>query len=237
MHLVIPALHFPDHSGGPDLRALDRYIQRAQATWVDRFLLCGSVARGDELTSADRMAVLDAWLARVPASQLVQCCWDADELADCDARGVLGILVVRAADPATWIDTLALLRGHHYAYSHPRFAPRPFDAEIARHAVDAQIAPAGVKLSKVRLGELTHVRGVLRSDVVVWHGSSRHIRDSLAAGATGVVAQPLATMPVPFPARTVEAVQAAADAIQQRLDALPSTTQRRALLDSMTAAG
>jgi len=236
MHLVIPALHFPDHNGAPDLRVLRRYVRRAQATWVDRFLLCGSVAGGDELTTADRMAVLDTWRTHMPSGRLVQCCWTVDELADCDARGVLGILVVRAAHLTAWIETLTLLRGHHYAYSHPRFAPRPFDAEIARHALQAHVAPTGVKLSKVRLQELTDIRQVLGPDAVLWHGSGRHIRDSLNAGATGVVSQPLATMPNPFPGRAAEAVQAAADTIQQRLDALPCTTQRRALLETLAAA-
>ena len=64
-------------------------------------------------------------------------------------------------------------------------------------------------------------------------GSSRHIEASLAAGASGVVATPLAVLPEPFPGRSTEKVQAAVKRLYPQVDRAASREDRMNLLTSL----
>ena len=74
-------------------------------------------------------------------------------------------------------------------------------------------------------------QGVLRW--TLWDASSRHLCASLDAGASGVVASPLSHFPIPFPDRTLSALQPAIDAVQSQMDQLPTRDARSQLLHAL----
>ena len=228
--VVVPVLTLTAPDGGTDLAATAGYARRASRTWIDLFLVNGSTTRGDRLTGAARAAVLDLWLTITGPSRLVACCWDPEDMAAATARGVVPMLVLQnLTDYGEAIEALGRLPAGALIYSHPMFTPTVFDAELARRARCRGVLPAGGKIAKVTpdgLRALRHAAG----DAALWDGSSRHIAASLDAGASGVVATPLATFPEPFPARSVAAVQAAVDQIQSTLDTLGSRAHRTDLL-------
>jgi len=128
---------------------------------------------------------------------------------------------------------LKLLRGlpaGAYIYSHPMFGGTVFDADLAAAAITNGILPAGGKLAKVTLDGLTRVHQATSGAFRAWDGSSRRIRESLAAGAAGIVATPLCAFSDPLPVKDSGLLQAAIDPLQATLDALPDRPARTVLL-------
>src|SRR5437870_13906470 len=97
--------------------------------------------------------------------------------------------------------------------------------------------PAGPALRTPRSLGRRQVIGRIRSSIgngfTLWDGSSRHIEASLAAGASGVVATPLALLPEPFPGRSTEKVQAAVKRLYTQVDRAASREDRMNLLTSL----
>lgn len=227
--VVVPALTFVQPDGRLDGTLIRAYIELASRTWIDRFLLSGSATRGDRLTVAGRARVLDLWLTCLPPGRLVACCWEPADLTQAQARGVQPMLVLRDLPGAvTPLAAVAALPAGSLVYSHPMYTRTPFDAQLAAAAWTMGALPAGGKFAKISLTEIQALRAATGPGFALWDGSSRHIDKSMAAGASGVVATPLSCLPTPFPARS--ALQAAVDAVQHRLDALPGRAERTALL-------
>jgi hypothetical protein len=107
-----------------------------------------------------------------------------------------------------------------------------FDAGLAAAARDENVLPAGGKLAKVSIGAIRAIREAAGETFALWDGSSRRIRLSLAAGATGIVATPLSAFEHPLPTKDVQSLQASIDPQQARLDTLPDrATRTQDLLD------
>jgi dihydrodipicolinate synthase/N-acetylneuraminate lyase len=229
--VVVPALNFVDAAGRLDRDAIGRYADRAAATWVTAFLLSGSTTRGDLLTVAQRGEVIDLWLDVAPALRLIACCWQADDIAQADARGVASMMVMRdRPDQGSALRFLAGLPRHTHVYSHPMYSPTVLDADLAAAAAAAGVLPPGGKIAKISLDGIATLRAAAGGDFALWDGSSRHIADSMAAGASGVIATPLSAFPPSFPPREIAALQHAINATQHALDALPTRAQRSELL-------
>ncbi len=80
------------------------------------------------------------------------------------------------------------------------------DTTLASAAAANGALPAGAKIAKLALRDITRFRSLVGPDFEVWDGSSRHLQVSRRNGPSGVVATPLAALPEPFPERSVQAV-------------------------------
>lgn len=237
-YVIVPALNLPASRTMVDLPASRSYAELAGKSWIDRFLLNGSTTRGDLLSAPKRAAVLDLWIDAVGSDRLLACCWEPGDITTAEERGVTPMAVLRDLHTqAAMLEFLANLPAAATIYSHPRFG-RPFDPHTATAAREAGCLPAGGKLAAITPSEIVKYRQGTPT-FEVWDGSSRRIRKSIAAGAHGVVATPLAAlMAGPLPDRTdLDALQLTIDKVQTELDQLPSRgAKRQFLLEQATGA-
>jgi hypothetical protein len=222
--VVVPALALRT-PGGTTLNAetTARYAQRAARTWIDAFILSGSTTRGDLLTHDERTELLDLWLRVAAPTRLVACCWCDDDVHEATRRAITPMIVMRSLrDNEQALSLLAALPRGAYVYSHPKYDSRVLDVGLTVVARRRGVLPAGAKLSKVTTEDIAALRRAAGPRWTLWDASSRHIAASLAAGASGVVASPLSHFPRPFPDRTLPLLQPMIDAIQTRMDQLPT---------------
>jgi dihydrodipicolinate synthase/N-acetylneuraminate lyase len=236
--VVVPVVAFHAADRQLEFGATREYAERAVATWPDRFIVSGSTFRGDLLSVRERAALLDLWLSLAEPSRLLACTWTERDVVEASERGVTSLAVLQDLhEGQSVLDFLAGLPARSFVYSHPVFGSAVLDADLCAVSRWAGCLPAGAKIAKISLAEIAAVRAAAGHDFVLWDGSSRHIAASVAAGASGVIATPLACLPDPFPERRVDAVQHAVDLIAADLDLLPSRETRRTLLVARARAG
>jgi hypothetical protein len=231
--LIVPGLTLRLDDTHPDWPAMDQLVrQAAQATAVDQFILSGTTTRGDLLSVLDRAKTLDIWLSELPPSRLMATCWCPRDIAKAIELGVTPLVVLRNINERSQL--LAFLRdlpAGAFVYSHPLHSPCLLDPPSASAALEAGHMPAGSKLAKVSLPTIGAMREIVGEDFVLWDASSRRMSQSVLAGASGVVATPLATMAsVNGTAVSVDAVQDSINSIQLRLDSLPDRKARTRFL-------
>ncbi|MGW0359256.1 hypothetical protein ACWDXV_34130 [Nocardia nova] len=230
--VIVPVLTPVGETGVPDLAAARRYAALAAKTWTDYVLVNGSTTRGDLLSPADRAAILDVWIGELGPDRVLACSWNSADIAAAVDRRVTPMAVLRSLEtPTSALDFLAELPKGSTVYSHPMYGST-FTAELARTASRAGCLPLGGKLAKVSLSEVTEIR-TATPEFQVWDGSSRHIRASIEAGASGVVATPLAPLlasPNSLPPKGIDSLQTVLDTAQSNLDRLPDREGRRAAL-------
>lgn len=232
-YIVVPALTIRTADGDLDITGTARYAQRAASTWVDRFILSGTTARGYLMTEQERLAVVRAWLDHVPPARVLACCWSRGDVDNAATQDVTPIAVIpHCHNDEAALRFFASLPAGSFVYSHPGNSPTVFDAQLCSKARSSGCLPVGAKLSKASHHEIAAVRAQAGPSFVLWDGSSRDIAGSVAAGATGVVTTPLSPFPQPFPPRTLAHLQPALDEIQADLDRLPS---RKARSDHLSA--
>lgn len=230
-HIIVPALNLPADRSDPTQQAARRYAEMARASRIDRFLLNGSTTRGDMLTAEERAAVLDLWIEVVGADRLMTCCWNAKDIAVAQNRRVTPMAVMHnVGSVAEALAFLSRCPPDAFIYSHPMFGQH-LTPEIAANAAQRDQLPAGGKLAKVSLAEIAEI-GRHAPRFAVLDGSSRQIRASLGAGASGIVATPLAgnfgrNLP---PGADLDDLQRAADDVQSELDRLPDRPARHRFL-------
>jgi hypothetical protein len=233
--IIVPALALRTLDGARlDVEATARYAQRAAATWADAFILSGSTTRGDLLTVDQRTDLLGLWLRFVPASRLVACCWRQDDVLEATRRGITPMVVMHSL--RTDEQALSLLAGlppGAYVYSHPKYESRVLDVALTAAARRQGVLPAGAKVSKITTGDIAAIRHAAGSQWTLWDASSRHVEASLAAGASGVVVSPLSHCPIPFPDRSLSALQPAIDCVQTQMDTLPTRDARSRLVHEL----
>lgn len=226
MDLVVPVATLTGPGGQLDLGATTDYA-RAFADWSPdaTALLCGSTGSGDSLPARSRARVFGAWAEVLPPARLMCCAWDTGEAAALAARGRRVLLAV--AGPVRTVELAAMVRAvgpGAYLYSHPRFGWTLTAAMLCElRARGAE--PGGVKLSKCTLDDVRAHRRAAGSGLRLWDGSARRVRESLAAGADGVVAGCLAALPGRGPADPGQA-QRMADGLLRELDGLPDRAAR-----------
>jgi hypothetical protein len=229
--VVVPVLSIPAENGTIDQAATLRYATRAAATWVDALLISGSTAQGHLLSIDERAQLLDLWLTVADPHRLLACCWAPADLDHAAARGITPMAVLRGLpDRSAALDFLASLPPGSTIYSHPTlFDGQHFDIDLARAAAAGGVLPHGGKLAKVSTGDVAEIH-TTAPDFRLWDGSSRRIAESLKAGASGIVATPLAAFDRPFPVRDVASIQQRVNGIQTVLDAMPTRSSRTAEL-------
>ncbi|MDQ3761998.1 MAG: hypothetical protein M3460_09970 [Actinomycetota bacterium] len=236
-HIVVPALTIRTLDGSLDTRGTARYAQRAVRTWVDRFILSGTTARGYLMTEQDRSCVLSVWLDYAEPARVLACCWSRADVDNVTAQGVTPIVAIpHCHNDEVALRFLASLPTGSFIYSHPGNSPTIFDAQFCSKARRSDCLPVGAKLSKISHHEIATVRAQAGPSFVLWDGSSRDIAGSVAAGATGVVITPLSPFAQPFPPRMLARLQAALDQVQAELDRLPSREARSDHLSALAAA-
>jgi hypothetical protein len=106
--------------------------------------------------------------------------------------------------------------------------------EIARTARSLGWLPAGGKICKVSLPEVTALRTATGPGFQLYDGRCRHLAESRAAGATGSIVVPLTHLPADLPPREdLPALQHLVDHGQALLDTRPTLTGRITLLTDL----
>jgi dihydrodipicolinate synthase/N-acetylneuraminate lyase len=226
-HIVVPALTIRTPEGSLDRQGTAHYAKRAARTWVDRFILSGTTARGYSLTEQERLCVLRVWLDHTDPARVLSCCWSRADVDNAIAQRVTPLVVIpHLHNEDAALHFLASLPAGSFIYSHPGNSPTVFDAQLCSKARSSDCLPVGAKLSKVLCREIAAIRAQAGSSFILWDGSSRDIAESVAAGATGVVATPLSPFVQPFPSRDLAQLQPALNEVQAHLDRLPSRDAR-----------
>ncbi|MFE3028719.1 hypothetical protein [Nocardia tengchongensis] len=230
--IVVPTMHLVHPDGSLDLAATRRHAAAAGAGWVDYFLINGSTTAGGDLTETERAAVLDAWLEAIHPDRVLACTWSADDITVAIDRHVRPMAVLQADTRPAAEQLLQTLPTGSTIYSHPMFGST-FDAELAAWAARAGHLPFGGKLAKVSPAEIAQIHQAA-PEFATWDGSSRRIRESVSAGAVGVVATPLAASLTDLPPRSIAEIQQVIDATQAKLDQFAErTAKRKWLLDQI----
>lgn len=235
-HIVVPALTIRKPEGGLDKQGTGQYARRAASTWVDRFILSGTTARGYLMTEQERLCVVRVWLDHTDPARVLACCWSRADVDNAVEQGVTPIVVIPHLhnDDAT-LRFFAALPAGSFIYSHPGNSPTVFDAQLCSKARSSDCLPVGAKLSKASRREIAAVRAQAGPFFILWDGSSQDIAESIAAGATGVVTTPLSPFTQPFPPRNLTQLQHALDEVQAHLDQLPSREARSDHLSALAA--
>jgi dihydrodipicolinate synthase/N-acetylneuraminate lyase len=229
---MVPVLTLVDEWGQVDAGACSAYAQRASEGWLDLFLVSGSLGLGFALARETRRELVHTWLARVSASRLVACCWEAGEVEEVAALGVRPMVVLRGAEgDGAVLDALRELPGGCFVYSHPQYTPSTLTAPVVEKARADGVLPVGAKVSKVELDEVRALRAAAGPGFELFDGRCRHVRASVEAGATGVVAVPLSTLPADLPPRDdLDGLQTVIDRGQAVVDRLPDLASQAAEL-------
>jgi dihydrodipicolinate synthase/N-acetylneuraminate lyase len=236
LKVVVPALVLRADDGAMDTAGMRRYARAGVSTWVDCFILSGSTTHGHLLTVDERAEVLDIWLDLTEPARLLASCWEPADAVRARERNVTIMAPMRALDSDDHsLAFLHTLPAGSFVYSHPLFGGTTFDARLATAARRESTLPAGGKLAKVSSADIRAIREAVGDAFTLWDGSSRRIRASLEAGATGVVATPLCAFDTSLPPKDMDLVQAMVDLEQARLDALPDRAARTAELQHRAA--
>jgi hypothetical protein len=187
---------------------------------------------GEHLAAAQRRAVIETWVSQIGSERIFACAWepsDLDHAIDIDCAPI--VVLRELADDSTFLRLLATLPQGAFVYSHPKYTSLTFTSEIARKAIAAGVLPAGGKICKVSLDQVTDLRESTGPEFELYDGRCRHAAKSVAAGASGVVAVPLSHLPEDLPPRQdVEALQRIIDRTQALIDQTPTLGERVHLL-------
>ncbi|MEV6932062.1 hypothetical protein AB0M46_47290 [Dactylosporangium sp. NPDC051485] len=182
--VMVPVLTLMNANGSVDEGACSAYAERAGATWLDLFLVSGTIGGGESSTPTVRRRVLELWAARVPKDRLLACVWAPDDLAHAADCGVRPIVVLRdLADAAAMHSVLAELPADAFVYSHPNYTPTTFTPAVAETARRAGMQPAGGKICKVSLDDVRDLRAATGDGFQLYDGRCRHVAESVRAGA------------------------------------------------------
>lgn len=236
--LILPVPTLRNANGSVDFDASRDYAERAARTWVELFLLSGSTGLGNQSSSVERAHLLDIWLKSVPGERILAACWTDDDARLAQSRRVRRIAVMQSAsDNKACNEALSSVPDGALVYSHPRYSRVTFSPEVAQEALRANLLPAGAKVSKISTHDVRRMREIVGTKFELWHGSSRDVAASIAAGASGVVAMPLAALPVPFPKPAIEDVQSTVDKIRSVIGGHARHVDRVAALCNLARQG
>jgi len=238
--VMVPVLSLLDRRDQVDRGACAAYAQRACETWLDGFLVAGSLGLGFRLPERVQWDLLEVWRSHVPADRLFACAWRPSETLRISDAGVRPVLVLRdLKDDDAVLRALESLPTDALVYSHPQYTGAVLSSAVVDKARSIGSLPAGAKVSKVELEDVRALREAAGPEFALFDGRCRHVCASVAAGATGVVAVPLTVLPEDLPPReNVHALQAVIDRGQAVVDAHSDVADqadalRRLLLESL----
>jgi len=234
LRITVPVLTLRSIAGRLDPEANAEYAHRASSTWLDHFLVNGTIGGGETSTPSERRALLETWAAHVPTIRLLACAWEPADLDHARELGIRPTVVMRGLpDDAAALNLFARMPAGYWVYSHPKYSPATLTPTVAIAARAAGTLPTGGKICKVSLDDVTRLRAAAGPDFQLYDGRCRHLARSIAAGATGVIAVPLACLPADLPTpEDVAALQRVIDRTQALIDDRPHLADR---IDLLTA--
>jgi dihydrodipicolinate synthase/N-acetylneuraminate lyase len=220
--IMVPTLTLKNRSGGIDRTACLAYAQQASKTWIDLFMLSGSIGEGFALSPRERREVLEAWLEYLPNKRLLACVWNDDDFGYLQRLQVRPVVVLRSlADQGQALQLFENIPQVSYVYSHPVYTRTTLTATVAEAARNRNILPAGAKVSKVSLEGISSLRAATGDSFALYDGRSRHIEESISAGATGVVVVPLCVLPEDLPDKNnLKELQSLINDMQKEIDSI-----------------
>jgi hypothetical protein len=232
VRITVPVLTLRNSRGRIDKAANADYASRAAETWLDHFMVNGTIGGGETSTPAERRTLLEIWAKHLPAERLLACTWNPDDLGHAADVGIRPITVLQQlSSHAKLTEYLGTLPDGAWIYSHPKYSSATFSPLVAEEACRGGFLPDGGKICKIDLDTISQLRAATRSEFQLYDGRCRHLTRSIEAGATGVIAVPLAPLPPNLPERNdVNGVQEVIDRTQARLDSLPNLSDRIAML-------
>jgi dihydrodipicolinate synthase/N-acetylneuraminate lyase len=232
VRITVPVLTLRDAHGRIAPTANAEYAARAARTWLDHFMVNGTIGGGETSTPDERRTLLEIWAQHLPASRLLACCWTPEDLAHAADVGITPIAVLQNhPDDAALLSFLATLPPGAWVYSHPKYSPVTFTHAVATHARREGCLPAGGKICKVSLDDVTQLRQATGKRFGLYDGRCRHLARSVQAGATGIIAVPLSPLPVDLPERDdIDGVQDVINRVQAIIDTLPRLRDRNDML-------
>lgn len=232
IRITVPVLTLRDRNGRIDRAANAEYAARAADTWLDHFLVNGTIGGGETSTPAERRELLEIWAEHLPAERLLAGAWNPTDLDHTAEVGITPIAVLQHHQtPESLLGFLAKLPPGAWVYSHPKYSPATLDPHTAQEARKAGMLPAGGKICKVSLDDVAQLRAATGEGFRLYDGRCRHIARSIEAGASGVIAVPLAPLPADLPDREdVEGVQRVIDRTQALIDERPTLAARLGML-------
>lgn len=234
--VALPAPIFHRADGELDHALNARYAEHVAGTWVEHVVVAGPMSTGESCTADQRAELADSWMRHHPPDRLIVACWERHEVDRVIRWGMRPLVILRAENNDALLTALAELPRGAIAYANPRYSRAVITAAVTDQVRRRGVLPTAVKLSKVSLAELAEVRTAGGRDLQIIHGSSRNIDGSLTAGADLVVSSPLAGLPHPWPAPTLDAVQHTADEFQKTLDAQRDHSARVAVVAELARA-
>jgi guanylate kinase len=231
--IVVPVLTLRNADGTLDLVANSEYAARASATWLHGFIVSGTIGEGDTASPRDRERLLDIWHQHAAPGRVFSTAWHDADHASILSSGARLMAVMRGCDSDDdALKFLARLPSGSHIYSHPAYATHTFSASLAARAAESGVLPAGGKLCKLSLADIRAIRQAAGESFDLLDGRCRHVVLSMTAGASGVIAAPLSTLP-DLPAEgDIEGLQGVLDTEQSRLDI---DSDRSARLRRLTA--
>jgi len=232
--IIVPVLTLKNRDGRLDIAANLAYAERASATWIQGFIIAGTIGAGDLESFEMRERILDIWLEKISPERLYGTAWGLSDCAWIGDRGASVLVVMRDLQgiPEA-LNFLKAIPRDYYIYSHPIYTPTTFTLDISARAIDAGVLPAGGKFCKISLANVASIRQVVGPSFNLYDGRCRHVARSIAAGATGVIAAPLAPLPeLPTHAEGMAKLQELINVGQARMDADPERRSRLARLSA-----
>jgi len=236
--IIVPALTLWNLSGEVDRGATAAYAQRAADTWLDLFMLSGSIGEGKTSTPFARRCTLEAWLDKVPKERLLTCIWSDDDYDAALSLGVRPVVVLQNLENSkSLMKLLSRIPTGSFIYSHPQYSQTTLTPSNAARAVQEGVLPAGGKLSKISLEDLRNLRTTVGNEFALYDGRCRHIEASVRAGANGVVVVPFSALPLQLPHRhEITKLQSLINQMQSLVDNQKGTNAQARLLTEILSA-
>jgi hypothetical protein len=129
--ILVPVLTLRDTLGRIDAGANHAYAQKAAETWLDGFIINGTIGGGETNTPDERQQLLQIWLDHLAPARVYGCSWEpADQARIVDTPARLMALMRGLNDDTQAVRFLSGLPAGAYVYSHPRYTTRTYDPAI-----------------------------------------------------------------------------------------------------------
>ena len=158
---------------------------------------------------------------------------DDDDFGYLQRLQVRPVVVLRSlADQGQALQLFENIPQVSYVYSHPVYTRTTLTATVAEQpATTRNILPAGAKVSKVSLEGISSLRAATEDSFALYDGRSRHIEESISAGATGVVVVPLCILPEDLPDKyNLKELQILINDMQKEIDSIDGVSTQANML-------
>src|SRR5689334_10622207 len=94
VRIVVPVLTLRTASGALDQGANAAYASSAAATWLEGFIVGGTLGGGEVMPRTERLTLIGQWLDHVPVDRVIGCTWNLDDVPAIRSLGARPMLVL-----------------------------------------------------------------------------------------------------------------------------------------------